>query len=55
MNILTINEIMAEYKVGRRTATHWANKCGGMLDRVPGGKIRVRKAALDRYLGGKQK
>lgn len=50
MELITIKEIQKLYRVGRPTATLWAEQSGAALEREKGQTFRVDKAKLEAWL-----
>jgi len=50
MELITIKEIQKLYRVGRPTATLWAEQSGAALERKPGQTYRVDRAQLEAWL-----
>jgi excisionase family DNA binding protein len=48
---LTIEEVLAVLRVSRSTFSRWRRqRSGPAIIRLPGGSVRIRRSALDRWL-----
>jgi excisionase family DNA binding protein len=52
-DLLTIDEVIATLRVSRAAFYRWRRRgTGPQAVRLPGGAVRIRRAALDQWLAG---
>ena len=53
-DLLTVDEVIASLRVSRATFYRWRRATGPASVRLPGGAVRIRRAALAEWLAGLQ-